>query len=282
MKRAFLILLPCLVLIGCSANQPAAPAIIIPLSVMALPGTTVKAIILSELTSGGSSQGEKVPMMVSEDVHDTSGHVIIAKGSPLEGEVTWSRSEGTLGSMMNKPARLKIKFKTVKAVDGSLIQLGADSEDKEFEFNRENTGMVQASAAVQNLEDTKDHQLVITSLQSFFANGNSSELEKPEIQAELAKMADQLGMPQTANLAKEDQIGKLTNLMTQIKSGANMSSMSGDGGSALRGAAMELIGVVGQLGSKLDRTLGGRNIRAYVGTPVEAKIETSSQVKIIG
>src|SRR5688572_26788030 len=95
-----------ILLAGCSApvNQQAATPIVVP------KGAPVALVLAKQLNAGEAKEGEFVPLLVFEDVK-IAGRTAIPKGTLAEGEVTWSRSEGTLSGLVNTPARLEIKLK---------------------------------------------------------------------------------------------------------------------------------------------------------------------------
>jgi hypothetical protein len=280
MRCFWWILLLVLALGGCT-NQPAAEAKQVQ-TVKLEKGAKINMILLKELSSGGTEEGSEVPLMASEDVKDSSGHLLIPKGTPIAGIVTWSRSEGSLGSVLNQPARLKLKFTGGKAVDGTAFKLSAkaDAPDEEFELNRDNTGQVQVSQTLDTLAENKDNQQALDALRELFESGQASHLEDPATKQKLAELANQLGLPATATLAKKDEIDKMADLVSQIRHGATAASLATGGSAALVDAALELAGIAGQMGSRLARTLGGRNIRAYVGTPITAYVAETVEIKI--
>src|SRR5688500_17851987 len=139
---------------GC-APEPVAKAVEVQTSKLEK-GTKIKAVLLKELTSGGTNEGAEVPTMVSEDVKDAAGKVLVPRGTPVAGKITWSRTEGTLGSLTNNPARLKFKFIGGKTADGKDFKLSAKSDaDEEFELNRDNTGRNEASEQLEALASDK-------------------------------------------------------------------------------------------------------------------------------
>lgn len=276
-------LLPLAILAGCSAAQQQAPAAM-PLEAVKLEaGTPVKAILMKELTSGGTNEGEDAPLMVSEDVKDAKGRVLVPKGSVVTSKVTWSRSEGTLGSLLNQPARLKIKIENLKAVDGALVKLSAEKgKFEEFELNRENTGRITASEQLEKVAGDKSNDLALEAVRDLFEKGEGAKLDSPETRQKLAAIAQELGLPTTTKVMQENQVAKVTDLVQQIRRGTSLANLANGGSASLVDAAIELAGVAGQIGDRLGRIVGGRNIRAYVGTPVQVYVLETAEVKVPG
>ena len=239
-------------------------------------GTKIEAVTLKELTSGGTPEGEAVPMMVSQDVKDSSGHVLVPRGAAVTGEVSWSRTEGSLGGLTNRPARLKFRFKEVVLPDGTRAKLSAseEKEDQEFELNRDNTGQINVTSQVEQLADNPQNQEAMDALKRLVEDGDMSNLNSEK----LSEVAQQLNLTATTRLANDKDVNQVADLMQKIKGGSTIASLASGGSLLAVDAAMELIGVVGQVGSRLGRSLGGRNIRAYVGTPVTAYVVQDVQV----
>ncbi|MEZ0324652.1 MAG: hypothetical protein ACAH95_01995 [Fimbriimonas sp.] len=277
-----LMLLPIVILAGCSAAQQAAPPK--PPEVVKLEaGTPVKAILMKELTSGGTQEGEDVPLMVSEDIKDAKGRVLVPKGSPITGKVTWSRTEGTLGSLLNQPARLKVKIDSVKAVDGVTVKLSAEKGKlEECEFNRENTGKVVASGQLEKLAGDKANDAALQAIRDLFEKGDVTNLDTPEGKQKLAAIVKEMGLTTTSKVMEENQVNKVTDLVLQIRRGSGLVNLATGGTATLVDAAVELAGVAGQIGDRLGKMVGGRNIRAFVGTPVEVFVLEPVDVKVPG
>ncbi len=279
MKRVWM-LMPFALLAGCTAAQEAAPPKALQV-VRIEAGTPVKAILMKELTSGGTDEGEEVPLMVSEDVKDANGRVLLPKGSPMMGKVTWSRSEGTLGSLLNQPARLKMRVESVKAGDGTLVKLSAEKgKFQEAEFNRENTGKVMASARLEELAGDKANDVALQAIRDMFEKGEVAKLDSPETKAQLASIAQQMGLATTSKVMEENQVNKVADLVMQIRRGTGLANLATGGSATLVDAALELAGVAGQIGDRLGRVIGGRNIRAFVGTPIDFYVLEAVDVKV--
>jgi hypothetical protein len=239
-------------------------------------GTPVRAVLLTELTSGGSKEGSEVAMMVSEDVVESDGNVVVPRGAAVMGEVTWSRSEGTLGGLTNRPARLKFKFKHLILPGGKQIPLSADPNDPEaeFELNRANTGEVPGNGNMEQSATIEQNQATLESLRRLLDKGQLDEQDKEQI----SRLAADWKLDATQKIMDEGRADQVSNLLEQIKGGATVSALAGGSPLIAVDAALELVKVVGKVGSKLSKTLGGRNIHAYVGTPVTAYVRDDLEV----
>jgi hypothetical protein len=230
---------------------------------------------MSELSSGGSNEGEPVPMMVSQNVTDPAGQILIAKGTPIQGHITWARSEGTLGSALGQPARLNFKFTDASTVDGSRVELSADRDsDKDYELNRENTGIVDSPTLDEVSKDQSSKQ-ALDALRDMFQSGDADKIDDPAVKERLSEIAKQLGMSGTEKIARKQELGDVSKLIEQVRHG---SAIATGGSTALVDAALELAGLVGKVGSRLGKVIGGRNIKAYVGTEIIAYVRKPVQV----
>lgn len=238
--------------------------------------TPVHAILLTELTSGGSQKGDPVMMMTTDEIKDGSGNVLVPKGASMIGDVTWSRAEGTLGSLTNEPARLNFKFKSLILPDGSTADVSAspDQADADYELNRENTGFVSTSRQIDALAEGSDNAAAMAVLQNLVQSGKLNEQDK----AKIADLAQQLDLPATTKAVTNEDIDKVASLIQKVRQGATVGSLASGGSMVVVDAAIELIDAAGELGDRLSRTLGGRNIHAYVGTPVTAYVEEDTEV----
>jgi hypothetical protein len=278
--RRVKLLIPIVILAGCSAVEPKAQAQQ-PETVKLEAGTPIKAVLMKELTSGGSREGEEVPLMLSEDVKDPKGRILIPKGTPISGSVTWSRNEGTLGSLLNQPARLKFKVEHVKAVDGATVKISPEkAKPEDFELNRENTGKITASQTLENLAKDKSNEAVLEAVRDLFEKGEAAKLDSPETRAKLASIAQEMSLPSTSKLLEDNQVDKVTDLVQQIRRGAALTNLATGGSASIVDAALELAGVAGQVGNRLERMLGGRNIRALVGTSIDLYVLETVEIKV--
>ena len=284
MNRKLLLLAALLVVaVGCGPKEVAEPPKVVTRKVHVAPGLEVRAVLLSELTSGGSNEGDDVPMMVAEDIRDASGAVVVVKGTPLLGKVTWSRAEGALGALTNQPARLNFKFDTVPAVDGTALKLSAvTGEAKDYELNRDNTGKTEPSAQLEKLAEDTTNEQALEAVRELFDKGDASKLDSPETRQKLSAIAQQMGLANTSKLIEKNEVDKMNDLVRQLRQGGTVAALASGGSATLVDAALELANVAGQVGSRLGRMLGGRNIKAYVGTPVKAYVIEAAEVTAKG
>lgn len=253
-----------LLLAGCRTTTPPAPAPV-PRTVVLAAGTPVKLILFDELTSGGSKEGTEVRLVLAEPLEG------LPKMSPARAVVAWSRSEGTLGGLMNRPARLTLTLKSLTGPNGEEIPLSADpKEPEDYELNRANTGRPDAKA--QDVPDPKDEapQLAVREL---IERGQSGGLDAQQV----GDLARKLGMDETAKVADAGRLKEVQSLCRAVRDGTSVAGLASGGTVA---AAMELVHLAGDVGQRLGRSLGGRNIRAYPGTEVPAYVVRETRVTL--
>lgn len=270
-------LLPILLIAGC-AKTPEVPNIPAP-PVTVTQGTQVHLILAKQLNAGDARPGEFVPFLVAEDVI-VNGQIAIPKGTIAEGEVTWSRSEGSLSGLMNQPARLEVKIKQLKLESGELA-LAVDGEDlgKAYAFTRENTGKPEADEAkVEDLLKDELNRQLAEKLTELF-DGKSPDLSTPDAQVALDKLAGEMGLNDTRRLLEggKQNVGQIASTIERLQKGDLSGIAKGDMSLSL-GAVMELANLVGGLGDKVARTLKGRTIRAYPGTRIEAIVAEEKKI----
>jgi hypothetical protein len=126
------------------------------------------------------------------------------------------------------------------------------------------------------LAKDKGNEAVLTAVRDLFEKGETSGLSNEKLTA----LATELNLPTTQKLAKDSKVDEITDLVQQIRRGATLTNLAADGSATLVDAALELAGVAGQVGNRLERMIGGRNIRAYVGTPVTLYVSETVEVKV--
>lgn len=264
-------LLPILIIAGC-AKTPEVPDVpVAPVTVNK--GTRVPLLLAKQLNAGEADSGDYVPFLVAEDVV-SEGRIVIPKGTLVEGEVTWSRSEGTLSGFMNQPARLEVKIKSLQIGEKS-VALATSEEDPEkaFAFTRDNTGRPSTddTKVDEVLKDELNRQLAEKLTELF--DGKSPDLSTPDSKLALQKIAGEMGLNDTKRLLNggQDRVSQLATTIERLQKGDLQGVASGDLSLSLN-SVMELANLVGGLGDKLSRTLKGRTIRAYPGTRIEVVI----------
>ncbi|MGV3615441.1 MAG: hypothetical protein ACO1SV_08930 [Fimbriimonas sp.] len=249
-------------------------------------GIPVPMVLLKSLESGVDEEGSDVPLLVSEDVKDAQGRVLIEKGTPAQGRVTWSRREEMLGGLMNRPARLKFDLVATVSVDGQAIDLCANKEKPEdpYELNRGNTGRPRAARELEAMFEDERDQAVLKAMNDIFEGKEAELLELQESRDRLASIGQKLQLPGLASLAQQNQVGKVKPLLNGLRSGGPINEVARhlNADSPALAAVMEWTGIAGAVSDRLGGFAHGRNIKAYVGTPVQGFVEKPATVKISG
>lgn len=261
------LLLSGLLLTACHRSEPPAPS---PpttpfVRTITLPaGTHVKLVLFDELTSGGSEKGTTVRLALAEAIDG------LPAMSPATAVVSESRTEGTLGGLMNRPARLNLTLQALTGPHGEAIPLSANpKEPKDFELNRANTGRPDTPQKAPEEVDVSAG----AAIQSLIEKGESGGLDARQV----GDLARKLGMGETAKLADAGRLDDVRRLVQSVRQGAAVAGLASGGTVA---AALELVNLAGDMGHHLSRSLGGRNIRAYPGTVVPAYIARDTTVTI--
>lgn len=251
-----------LVLAGCQAEPVAGTgAAATPQSSVIAAGTPVKLVLLDELTSGGSDKGATVHLALAEPAE---GLPVL---SPATATVAWSRTEGTLGGLSNRPARLNVTLKNLTGPNGEEIPLSADpKEPKDYEFNRTNTGRPESNDPGEENEEAQK------AVQELVRQGQSGGLDPKQV-GELAK---RLGMSETSKLVEADRLNEVGKLFQTVRGGGSLAALASGAPVA---AALELVNLAGDVGHRMGRRFGGRNIRAYPGTIVQAYVARETTIK---
>ncbi|AIE86188.1 hypothetical protein [Fimbriimonas ginsengisoli] len=270
---------------GCQNKPTAAPPAAPTLVEADLPtGTKIQGMLAKQLESGVDDEGSVVPMIVAADVKDSAGHVLIPKGTPMQGHVTWSRREGTLGSLVNRPARLKFAFDTTVAADGQPVDICADPNkvDEPFELNRGNTGIAGAAVELDSVPLDSRDETTLTAMTQLFENGDARDLESAEGRARLQALAEKLRLPGLQNLAQQNDVGKVRGLLDQLRKGNSLARLAPAAmdGPMTMAAVMEMSQLAQKVNDRLNKASHGRNIKAYIGTPVVAYVKAPLKVKV--
>ena len=260
-------LLPLFLLAGChrapEATAPPAPSF---RRVTLAAGTPVRLVLLDELASGGTAEETEVHLALAEPLDG------LPAMSPATAVVSASRTEGTLGAVTNRPARLNLRLHTLKGPTSEDIALSADpKEAKDYELNRANTGRPEAAQKEPEEADVA----VGVAVQGLVEKGESGGLNAKEV----GDLARKLGMGETAKLADAGRLDEAQSLIRALRTGGTVAGFAGGGSAA---AALELVSLAGDMGHRLGRALGGRNIRAYPGTTIQAYVlrETTIQAPL--
>ena len=180
--------------------------------------------------------------------------------------------QGTLGALMNRPARLSLTLGELTGPGGERIPLSADPQAaKEYELNRANTGRPDTS---QREPEEADLSTGVT-VQSLVAQGERGGLDARQV----GDLARRLGMGETARLADANGLERAQALIQTVRQGTTVAGLASGGTVA---AALELVDLAGDVGHRLGRRLGGRNIRAYPGTEIPAFVARDTTIALPG
>lgn len=244
-------------------------------------GTAIEAILMKPLESGVEEEGDQVPLIVAKDVLSPSGGTLVPRGSSISARVAWSRRERTLDGILGRPARLQLRLESVQAADGTIVPLAADASldpKATVELNRANTSRFAPDRRQEVALDDPKNEQAIRALASVMADGT---LPVSADRDSLLQAVDQLGLTHTAKLIREDQSSQVQELVDKAKSGANLASLLTGGSASLAlDAILEVAGLASGLPDRFDRALHGRNIKAYIGTPVTAYVAEDARVRL--
>ncbi len=250
------------VLLGCQ-TQPPAPPVPVPIQpvVSVIPrGTPIPLVLVTELESGNSPVGTSCRFLIESPVTGPNNVVFFEKGSMVAATVVRSRRENSLGGLMNQPARLDVHLLSASDVQGKPVDLSAQPDTiSDINFDRSNTGRPGAENLNENPNAEELKRLLL-------GNAPLDKAGKDRLQA----LVSQLRLSSASRNMQQGDGDRIMALIQKVR-GASLSSSSGLTGSSVPvEAAVELLGVVQEVGSKVGRMIQGRNIRAYVGTKVTA------------
>lgn len=271
-------LLAVLLAVGCGKSAPD-KVVEKPRPVSLASGTGIPLVLLEPIDSGGTKEGERVAFIVAEDVK-VGGQVVIPRGAPAEGVVAYSRAAGTLSALMNTPARLAVRMERAWAPDGTEIRLCTvqESVEEPYAFTRDNTSKVGGGSGLDELWASEDSQRLLSQLAADLEEGRALDLGDPEVRKTLAEAADKLGMGSTARLLEEGEIKQASDLLSQVRRGGSATALLSGASLTTVGAAMELVNLAGNVGSRVTGMLKGRNIKAHVGTRVQAYVASPASL----
>lgn len=264
-----------LILVSCALQQPAKPAEPVKLT----KGTSVPAVLMANLESGEAKEGDAVPFLVVDDVR-VGNAVVVPKGTAFKGKVAWSRGQDALDAISNRPARLEVQVVELPAVDGKAVKLAATRELKEeehLEFNRQNTGLdklaPQIAAAVEDPKNAK----ALEALGQLVQNGSLGSVTEGTAKEELQKFTEAAGMSRLSEALTNGNQASVEDLMKKLQSGQSISLAGADGALPLD-AVIEVVRFAGQVPDRIGGMFKGRNIRAYIGTPVTVYVREDLDV----
>jgi hypothetical protein len=237
------------------------------------PGTKIPLTLMQELESGGTPTGTKVSFMVNQDVQ-ADGTVAIPKGSVVIGEVSWSRREGSLDGLMQRPARLNLKFKEAILADGKTVPIGGSPDSDEFEFNRDNTTPDQQPEATAENPAVEE---ALTKLRTKLLESDP-DLREEDLSPLLEGLAGNLKLQSTERILKQNELSEVNQLLKQLKGTGGVASLATGQAELAIAAVQELAQVANGVGRRMDRMLRGRNIKAYMGTEIELVVRDSASL----
>ncbi|MCL4284953.1 MAG: hypothetical protein KJZ62_07600 [Fimbriimonadaceae bacterium] len=261
---------------GSDAPQPESKVVSIDLPA----GAEVELLLLTKLEAGQAKKGDEVPFLVARDVLDPAGNVAIERGAVVRGIVEGSRSEGTLSSMLNQPARLSVAIRPLALENGLSAGLASRSDDESdtiIEFTRENTTPKKLNSE-DRIDTDAEAKLLAEALERAF-NGEElteamTEVDKDQL---LRDIASRYGLTETKAYVEgpRGSVSLLSETLRSLQRG-NVTSLSGGEVALAVAAISELADFAGSVGSRLSRSLKGRTIRAYPGTRV--KVYTTTKI----
>jgi len=237
------------------------------------PGTKIPLTLMQELESGGTPTGTKVSFMVNQDV-EADGTVAIPKGSVVIGEVSWSRREGSLDGLMQRPARLNLKFKEAILADGKTVPIGGSPDSDEFEFNRDNTTPDREPEATAENPAVEE---ALTKLRTKLLESDP-DLREEDLSPLLEGLAGNLKLQSTERILKQNELSEVNQLLKQLKGTGGVASLATGQAELAIAAVQELAQLANGVGRRMDRMLRGRNIKAYMGTEIELVVRDSASL----
>jgi len=265
----------CVVLAGCGPkpeekNVAEAPK---PVAFNLPKGTDVSLLLLKKLDSGANKEGERVEMMLAEDIK-VGDKVVIPKGAIAEAEVAWSREASVASQLVNQPARLSIKFKSLKTAGGEVVPLVADAEKptEAYLFTSENTVRADIDRLTKIIEQPENKAAFDKLARRFIDGDKGATLDDPETSETLKRVAKELGLSKTADVLQKDAKAgaeSLTAIADKINSGKLAALTTSEISLALT-ALQELGSVADGASRTLRGQIKGKNIHAPIGTLVKA------------
>jgi hypothetical protein len=179
-----------------------------------------------------------------------------------------------------------VAIETTVAADGRAVDLCADVKDPKeaFEFNRANTGTAGAADALDAMVTDERDEKVLVAMQQLFENGDARELESAHGRERLRAMGQKLNLPGLQSLAQQGEVGRVRGLLDQLRKGtsfARLSPAAMDGPMTLE-TIMEMAQVARKVNDRINKASHGRNIKAYIGTPVTGFVEKGVTVQVRG
>jgi hypothetical protein len=237
-------------------------------------GTSVPALLLTELTAGESKVESPVFLAAAKPILAEDGRLLIEKGSIIEGRLATSRSGGLLERMAGSEPLLELEMCRVKAADGSWIPLGRpEGPDGPVRVPLPRPKFDAAAAAGDLIARAKDSDLAKAMQKGWSLEQlkdldwidqirkSARELDLPRVQAattealiKARKELDQAGRGDFSRL-KDVDLAESAQLWRELESSARRAGAAAQ--DALRGPAR----------------------RAGAGTPVQFAVSRSAEVR---
>ncbi|HZH98190.1 MAG TPA: hypothetical protein VEX38_04400 [Fimbriimonadaceae bacterium] len=243
------------------------------------PGTELDLMLLTQLDAGSSKEGQQVPLMVVKDIK-VDDEVVIPRGAAAKGKVAWSRSEGTLSALVNRPARLAVSLDEVQAADGAWIKLSAEQSlkpDATYQFTRENTSDIDFREKLSSLWGKQDTQKLLLNIHDAFQSGSEPDYEAIKDPAALKQLAEELKLESTSKLIDQGKLDTANQILDQVRRGNLVTLAAGDLALAA-GAVVELAHLARAIDGRISRMLKGRTIRAHVGTVIKGYVAEEAKI----
>lgn len=245
-------------------------------------GTDVSFLLLQPLSSGGAKEGEKVPILVEKDVLTPDGQIAIKAGSAGLAEVVESRGATALTTLVNQPARLAIKFLTVRGVSGDIdLQPSPEPGETAYSLTRTNTGGQDLSDLAEKVGSNKELRDSWKSALDQIQTKGPVDLKAPDLRKVLQGIASDMEMPSTEKSLKDDKAwSSLSDVADRAKRGDLTGLAAGD-----VMLAISALNEISNLAGSMDRTLRGifkgRNIEAPLGMRLSAKTSEAYQFEVL-
>lgn len=227
-------------------------------------GTRVPLMLMNKLASGDSKVGETAVFLVTGNISDGSGNVVIPQGSIVTAKVVQSRSAGAVSALLNEPARLVIEFGELRSGDVTAkVETRAKNPD-ELQLTADNTGLPELAADLGAVWDDPETRQGLQELAKVVLEGKVPGQEAAKL---MERTAERLKLSSTADAIRGDHLDTLARVGDSLASGS-VSFATGDL-MATAAALQELLGLAGAVSSRLEGIFKGRNVRAYPGTEFE-------------
>ncbi len=222
----------------------------------------LKLMLLGNIASGRTKVSIPVPFMVTEDVTDSGGKVVLPAGTIIYAKVARSRGANIVISAIRQPSRLAISFDGIRSADGAALSVSAENNSSKSEVSIPRGIRRQEVSAVmkQLLEDPQARQTLIQIADVF--NGGKSPA-KGDI---LNTVFQKLQMANSAQLLANGSLGNAVTLIHTIETGS-LQRLPTNEVALLTGAIREMAGLAGQVTRRASGLLKAPSVFAYVGTP---------------